>query len=357
MHGHRGLVRLLLVTQVACVRAARPPPLVEAVEVAAAASSVRARELAPQAHAHAEALRREAQQAYTEGRKEHASLLAERSVAAYEHAWVLSRLATAEQRRLKASAQLGAQEPEVQRLQGQLAALQQRAESLRLRGQAEAALAADSAEVDRGGPRPLLADGARALLAQARVLCACLRLAEPRRSLSGLYERIDAAAAEVATSAATAVRVAGAARAACETALVQLAGESSGRAELRNDQLLAALSRAELEPSQDARGVSVTLEAGAPEAVFRPALEAIAQVAVAHPRFSLLLVGHAGAEEERSDVAATTERLRGRLLGLGVSAVDAMALGRELPLAPPAYPGARPVNRRIEVVFVFGKDG
>lgn len=356
------LVYLAVAAPLACVHTLRPPALDEADALAATPSSRNAAQLAPQAHARAEALRREAERAFTEGQPAEAGLLAERSLAAYEHAWVLARLATAEQRRVRAGSKRAADQAELERLQGQLALLRQRAASLEARASAELVLASEASAPPEGlHQRQLLADGARALLAQARVLCACLRLAQPTRDLSSLHMAMDAAATEVAADAAASVGLAAAARAGCESALTQIATEALGASGLRSDQLLTALSRAGLEPSQDARGVSVTLAAEdarwGDRAVDTHSLEVIAQVAGAHPRFALLLVGHAGRGADRARVEAWTKRLRARLEALGVPAIDAVSLGGELPLTSPDLPGAGALNRRVEFVFVPGQGG
>ena len=86
----------------ACATASRPPIMAQVEQVRMSPASVEAQIWAPQAHAHAIALEQRAERALAQGDSTSAELLAAHTVAAHEHAWVLTRLARAERRRLDA---------------------------------------------------------------------------------------------------------------------------------------------------------------------------------------------------------------------------------------------------------------
>src|SRR6266550_2828637 len=95
MRRHVLWVFLLFWFVVGYARPARPAAMAEADTVRKAPAAVTAAALAPEAFAHAEKTRREAEDAYQNGDLSGAQILGERAVAAYQHALVLARIASA----------------------------------------------------------------------------------------------------------------------------------------------------------------------------------------------------------------------------------------------------------------------
>jgi outer membrane protein OmpA-like peptidoglycan-associated protein len=177
---------------VACAAPTRPPAMARVAEVRASPATAEAETWAPQAHAHALELEERAEQALKGGDPEAAGLLAEQAIAAHEHAWVLTRLARAERRRLDAEAELDAQHRALGDLRAQHQRLSAEAAALELRSQVvRSALSMPPREASAAERQQARARAASALSAQARLLCVSARLLGEGERVQALIPRLD----------------------------------------------------------------------------------------------------------------------------------------------------------------------
>jgi outer membrane protein OmpA-like peptidoglycan-associated protein len=372
----------------ACGAPARPPAMARMSEVHAAPATTEAEAWAPQAHAHAVELEAQAESALRGGDTEAAALIAERAIAAHQHAWALMRLARAERRRLEAEKELAEQRRVLSELRAQHQRLTAEAAALELRVQvARSALPVPPHETSPGERREARRRAAAALSAQARLLCVGARLLgeDPRVApvlarLDELDQKLTAGAEAKSIETATELRsacldiiseirhqnskpAARSSRAAPATALASSeapaasAAVRASAAPLPADALLEELSAAGAAPSRDDRGVSVSLRNlfgpdGKLTERARPELERLVRVAEAHPEFPVLLVGHSSSERGTSEVGRQLELLRTALADSGVAKLAVASVGDRQPLLPPRLPSARARNQRIELVFV-----
>ncbi len=344
----------------ACATAPRPQILSQADQVAESPQAAAARAEAPQAFEHAESLRRRAEAAHEAGDPAAATILSERAIAAYSHAFVLVRLRRAEERLAAARAELKTRETALTKLDEEHAALTRDADALELRLK----VARDQvprAPVGPADPRREEARlaSARALVAEARLLCVAAWMLDPERpglkdqvtQVEGLGQTLEARAPQ--GSVASSVDSALSARAAClsQLTLVRRDATTSDPASPAADQLLKALSdRGGLEPRREDSGITVTLrgvfQGAQPSAKALQALEALAKIAKANPRFPLLVVVHdARADERAKDLAK-------RLQEYGAPRVEARGVGDRLPLVPRSAQGSAAHNLRVELIFV-----
>jgi outer membrane protein OmpA-like peptidoglycan-associated protein len=374
----------------ACGAPARPPAMARMAEVHEAPATSEAEALAPQAHAHALELEAQAESALRDGDSEGAALIAERAIAAHEHAWALTRLARAERRRLDAEKELAEQRRALGELRAQHQRLAAEAAALELRAQvARGALPVPPHETSPVARREARRRAAAALSAQARLLCVGARLlgAEPRvapvlarldeldqKLTSGAEAKSIEAATELRSeclgiiseirhqNAAPAARLPRQAPASGEAASAAAAANPSApapasAAPLPADALLEELSVGGAAPSRDDRGVSVSLrDLFGPDGKLteraRPELERLVRVAEAHPDFPVLLVGHSSSDRGTAEVERQLELLRAALADSGVSKLAVASVGDRQPLLPQRSPSARARNQRIELVFV-----
>lgn len=362
----RALVILCLAA--ACRPVPAPEVLARADEARVAPAIKQARAHAPTAYALAEKLRKEAHRAFDAGDTAGAQILAERALAAYQHAVALARAVRAEEQRVDAVADAGKAEKrlaqldtEHQRAATEIAALETRLEALR---GAEGPQASGPASAERERAR---AEAVASLRVQARLLCASARLlvATGKTNVNELTQAERALAeldALMGKSSAAPIDHATRARADCLRALtlVRRAAEDKTRATGTGDALLDALSKAQLgTPRRDDRGVVVTLrDAFAGEALSGATeknLDAIAKILKAHPGFPMLVVLH----QTRALDAASERRWRER----GDKLVAALKQRVSLPVGGPEIAGAAsPLvdpkgkqaarNERVEIVFV-----
>lgn len=342
-----------------CASMPRPKVVVEADRVAETPAAQEAEQLAPQAHAHALALRDQADAAYRAGDLAGAQILGEHSIAAMNRAFVLTRLVKAEQRLERANAKLAKNQQKLAELDEQAQRITAEADNLELRvkvlrdAQPLATPSAASPERERAR-----AAAARSLLSQARLLCLSTRLLEPKRdSVNQHLTTIDGLESSLGRNATVDVNAVTKVRSAClkELTLVRRPQLLEAPAEGLTDTLLEALTKTEkFYAFRDDRGVVVVLRdvlaQGAPTKTGAEQLEALARVAKAHSKFPLLVVTHSA-----SPGAASARDLDGIVAFLkdkGAPSVQGHAVGDAQPVAPSKRPGARERNTRVEVVFV-----
>jgi outer membrane protein OmpA-like peptidoglycan-associated protein len=359
----RWLLILLLAIAGGCAAVPRPRVLsdVEAVEKSPAAAE--SKRLAPQAYAHADLLRRRADQAHESGDRARAQALGEHALAAFTHAFVLARLAKAEQELARSRQALAKAETELARLDEQQKRIAVEVDDLELRVK----VARDAIPLLPNSPASPERETARreaalALSGQARLLCLAARL------LDGKLEGLESAASKVdaleqklsAPTAPVPIDDAIVARSSCLKLLTHARrpARRNAPASGQEDALFAELAQlGDLMPYRDDRGIVVTLRGlfGRAEALSKQGTEQLtllARVAKAHPDFPVLVVVHAsqgspsGRDTKRADAIA--ELLR----GAGAPKVEARAAGGGQPIANPGRPGAPARNERIEIVFV-----
>lgn len=350
-------------------------------EVRAAPASAEAEAWAPQAHAHALELEERAQRAFEGGDAEAAALLAEHAIAAHEHAWVLTRLARAERRRLDAEAALAEQRRVLGDLQAQHQRLSAEAAGLELRAQAaRAARPLPAPEASASERQESRRRAVAALSAQARLLCVSARLLGEGTRVEPLVRRLDeldqqsgSGSSAAPISAATdlraeclavisSVRQKNSAAAARLAPLASAPAASAGgaaalAAPVPADVLLHELSAAGASPSRDERGVSVALRDvlgadGKLTGTARAAIGKFAQVGGAHPDFPVLLVGHGVPARSGADIERQLQLVSEELAGAGLTRIEKQSVGDRQPLLPASSAAARARNQRIELVFV-----
>ncbi len=322
------------------------------------AQAAESKQLAPQAHAAAEALRARAEDAHREGDTASAQIASEHALAAYSRAFVLARLARAER-------ELGVANRDLAQAKSTLADIDEKhrrvaAEAsdleLRIRVAEDALPLVPNAPAGPEREKARL-DAARALASQARLLCVATRLLDPKLAAVGAeldkLAQLDRALAS--SPKAAPIDAAVAARSSCLRLLTEARRPAASAAPAAGvtDALLAELSRVgSLHPFRDDRGVVITLRGvfdakGALGAEGKRVLESLGRVAKAHPSFPLLVVFHGrGSDEARKKVIADA------LGSAGASRVDGASAGSAEPVVDPARPGSRPRNERIEIVFV-----
>lgn len=353
--------------------------MAQVVEVRGSPASLEAETWAPQAHAHALQLESQAERAFEQGDAASASILAEHAIAAHEHAWVLTRLARAERRRLEAEGELADQRRVLAELHAQHQRLTAEAAGLELRTQvARGALPLPPHEAAEPVRAQARRRAAGALATQGRILCVSARLLGERDGVEALMSELDQLDGQLSGKAgANVLETATRLRSECLRLLTSVRrqhGAATGRvpspealpgagpavgAEAAGpaDSLLAELSSAGAEPSRDDRGVSVALRNafasdGSLTDAARAVLGRLSHVATTHPDFPVLLIGHAGSPVAPADAERRLATVSAELARLGVSRVEARDAGQRLPLLPDGIPSARERNERIELVFV-----
>jgi len=382
-------VALFVLGLTACAPAPRPALLAKVAEVRVSPAAQEAETWAPQAHAHALELEQRAERAAAAGDTAAAEILAEQALAAHEHAWVLTRLARAERRRLAAEAELSEQQRALGELQAQDQRLSADAADLELRARivkSSLPLAAhDAATPERLEARRR---AALALSTQGRLLCvAAGMLGEadavkaPLARLDELDRELDAGKAQKALEVATelrgeCLRVISSARrqhsalseptpvaatpgaaAPPAAAATSATAPAAATAAIPADLLLTELSTAGQLPSRDERGVSVVLRGvfaadGKLSDPGRGQLQKLVAIAKSHPDFPVLLVGHTAVPDARAAMDRQLGALESELQTLGVERVASHDAGSRQPLLPAQLPRARERNQRIELVFV-----
>lgn len=345
---------------------------------------------APQAHAHALELEERAQQALSEGDPTAAALLAEHAIAAHEHAFVLTRLARAERRRLDAEAELAAQRLALGELHAQHQRLTAQAAGLELQAQVvRGALILPPYETAAPERQRARRRAAEALSTQGRLLCVGARMLGEKERVAPLVTRLDELDQQLAKGAGPKLLEAATdLRSSCLRLISEVrrrnfsaSGEVStgspsaaprpgtpslaaappagraGSGPVPADLLLAELSAAGVAPSRDDRGVSVVLRgAFGPDGNLteggRAELRRVGELAKAHPEFPLLMVGHSGYAKGGPDIERQLQAVSSELAGAGIQRLEVQDVGERQPLLPPQAASARSHNQRIELVFV-----
>ncbi len=359
--------------------------MAQVAQVRSSPASVEAQTWAPQAHAHALQLEERAQQAFSEGDATAAALLAEHAIAAHEHAWVLTRLARAERRRLDAEAELAAQRLALGELQAQHQRLTAQAAGLELQAQVvRGALVLPPYETAMPERQRARRRAAEALSTQGRLLCVGARMLGEKERVATLVTRLDELDQQLAKGGGPKLlEAATELRSSCLRLISEIrrlnssssdeevstgphsgaprpgsppsAGAGSGP--VPADLLLAELSAAGAAPSRDDRGVSVVLRDafgadGNLTDAGRAELGRVGQLAKAYPEFPLLMVGHSGYAKGSPDIERQLQVVSAELAGAGIQRVEVQDVGERQPLLPPQAASARSHNQRIELVFV-----
>jgi flagellar motor protein MotB len=341
----------------------RPRVLGEASTVQASRAIQVARELSPQAAAHADRLLSQASAAYDQGRIATSQILGEQAVAAYHHLVAAARLVRAQHRLERAEQTKAAAERSLSRLEAEQQRVAAELNDLELRvriAQSRIALLPTARTTpERESARR---EAAQALAAEARLLCTATRLLDPTRSeLKADLGALDALDKKLRDrSLPTPIEEAVRSRSSClrDLTLARRAPAQKALGSASADALLTDLGRLEgLFPYRDDRGVVITLRGlfardAALTLEARHALSRIREVAARHPGFPILIVLHTVREGSKT---AQEARLRVLSEALGREAglqVETQALGRSQPLVDPRQPGATERNERVEVVFV-----
>jgi hypothetical protein len=360
----------LLWVAAGCARPARPPSMAEADSVRKAPAAQTAAALAPEAFAHAEKVRREAEEAYQNGDLSAAQILAERAVAAYQHALVLARIAYATDTANRARTALQTAEQSLAQTDGEQKRVSAQADDFELRikviKDAAPIVPAGSADTAREQARLF---AARSLTLDAKLLCAAARMVgQPTPVLAkaqGTVDEIDKRLGEKPRPAP--IEGAMRARAECLAALTAARRPAAATSSTgRSDQLLSEISAmGGLSPVRDDRGVVVTLrEIFAQDQLTREGrdrLAALGRVAQSHGDFPVQVVVHAagakGGGGSRTDTAQ--DRQRGDAVakalveaGAARERVLVEAAGTAHPIIEPQLARDPARNERIEIIFV-----
>ena len=344
----------LLLAGCGAVRA-HPSSIADAKAASETPSSREARTLAPQSFAEAERLRKAAEDADAAGDTASAQFLGEEAVAAYARAFVHARTVKAQKLLDAAKIEQTQAEEALGRLQGEqekaatdTAALELRAKALR---DAPSPSAVDAADPARERARR---DSARALLAEAAMLCAAAKLtgATPE-ALKQATDGVKAVEGDLDKSPVPVDRALSS-RAQCLAAL-SVARRAAGPATDAGQTLLEELGReGSVAPTRDDRGVVVSLgsafDGGDVAKPVKSKLDLLAKVATAHPTMPVLVVLHDGARVD----AKTSERREAAVRGaFGATKVEVVRAGTARPIVDPKR--GKATNDRIEIVFVEGR--
>jgi hypothetical protein len=343
--------------------------MVEADNMRKTPAAQTAASLAPEAFAHADKLRRDAELAYQQGDLGAAQILAERAVAAFQHALVLARIAYAADNANRARFALRTAEKSLAENESDLGRVSAQADDLELRIKVikDAAPLVSSGGADGLREQARLAS-ARSLTLDAKLLCGAARLVGAETEMlthaQGLVEEVDKRIASQPRPAP--IDAAMRARAECLAALTAARRPASAASTMgKSDQLLAELSAmGGLSPVRDDRGVVVVLrDAFAGKELSREnreRVEALGRVARAHADFPLQVVVHAaGAKAGVARTDAAQDRQRGETVSKALVQAGAHgerimveAAGTAHPLLDPALMRDPARNERIEIIFV-----
>jgi OmpA family len=361
----RGAIVLSLSTALlgatGCGRPPRPAALAEAEQVRGAPAVKDAASFAPQVLAHAESLRQQANQAYEQDDIASASMLAERSVVAYERAAVLARIAKADLNAAEADKALedAAREQreldaEKQRLEADIASIEQLIQVVK-----DAQPLTPSPAGDHSREMARL-KAARSIIVDAHLLCSSAKLLG--KPVQGLDEaqaevlRLEELLAKWPKPAPIDETLRARARCLSFLTLARRAGDSSTPADL----VLSELSnQPDIEPIRDDRGVVVVIRGDIQrDASAKKRLDAVASAAAKFSTYPVLVVSHTRAKPSRA--TEDTARTRARAVvdaletaGIDKKRIEAVHAGPHRPIAhDPLPPPTNSRNDRIEVVLV-----
>lgn len=357
-------VGALAVGAPSCASNPRPRVLGQAEAAAESPAAREARELAPQAHAQAEKLRKDADAAHARGDFSAAQILGEHSLAAYEHAFVLARYSKAEQRLAQAEQAKSQALAELTRLDEQQLRLAAEADALELKIKVtvdkEPIGSMPAASPERVRARK---EAARALASEARLLCLATELLEPKREgLEAAKESVGTLESELqqGSNKDTLFPRATEARARCLKLLTlarRPATQSAPEAAV-TDRLFVELTETQkFFAFRDDRGIVVSLRGlVSPEGKLTEDgsehLALLGRTAKANPSFPLLVVHHSAKEAEEKTAGARIDLVAQALRDAGAPQVSTHSAGTARPVADGRLPEAAARNARVEIVFV-----
>ncbi|HKQ69059.1 MAG TPA: hypothetical protein VJT73_06960 [Polyangiaceae bacterium] len=355
-----------------CSRPPRPAAMAEADGVRQAAAGQTAASLAPEAFAHAEKIRKDSEAAYQSGDLPSAQILAERALAAYQHALVLGRVASANQTANRARLALRQAEQALSQTEGEQKRVAAQADDLELRIKVikDAAPTVPSGSADAAREVARLAS-ARSLALDARLLCGAARLVSAdlpvltraQAAVEELEQRLTTRPAPIDAAMRT--------RAQCLAALTASRRAAAAASSLgKADQLLSELSAmgaagdSVLSPVRDDRGVVVTLRGLFAQADLtregRQRVEALGRVAQAHPEFPVQVVVHeAGPATKGPAAKESADKVRGETIAKVLSEAGAKSerivvegAGSAHPALDPSVAREKARSDRVEIIFV-----
>ncbi len=346
-----------------CATSPRPQVMSQVGAVEHTPAATQAKALAPQAFGHAQKLQKQAEQAYQDDDLSGAQILGEHALAAYNHAFVLARIAKAQTRLDKAQARLDAATKQLHALDEKEKRVAAEADDLEMRAKvAQDALPLVPNTPSTPGREKARRQAARAMAVEARLLCVSTRLLGNASSeLKQTLSKLDALDAKLSKKSGPApIDEAIALRSSCLELLGKTRRPATSKAPAAGvtDALLAALSKTGgLYPFRDDRGVVVTLRG-----VFKngdhldksaeKTLQLLGRVAKAHPSFPVLVVMHSAGGAANADEQKRGEMIEKALQSAGATKVDVERAGGAQPLVQPGQRGAAARNRRVEIVFV-----
>jgi hypothetical protein len=353
------VVATLAVALVGCAGERPKLPIladVEGARVTPAAKAAQAK--APQAWAEGEALQKAAVKAHDDGDDVAAELLAQRALAAYEHAAVLAREADAVRDAAAIEAELAQKDAELASLIAARTEATRQGDELAKRVAVLKALRApspsDAADPQREAARLV---AARGLAMEARLLCGAALLVD--KNAAGL-DATTKAAADLdkkleGTVKPAPIDDAAAARVACLGALTR-ARRGGPATATAPDVLLTELSAAGQSPSRDERGVVVTVRDAFRGAALSPdaqkAVEALGRVAAAHGDVGVQVVVHDAAVVPQGPERARAVQAALTAAGAKADRTTSEWAGVKIPIVDPADAKNRGRNGRLDVVFV-----
>jgi len=354
---------LPLFVMAGCARPPRPAAMAEVDQVRKTPAAATAAARAPEAFAHAEKVRRDSEDAYQNGDLAGAQILAERAVAAYQHALVLGRIGHATETANRARTALRTAEQTRAETEGEQKRVSAQADDLELRIKVikDAAAVAPVGSADAAREQARLAS-ARSLTLDAKLLCAAARMVGPETPVlakaQGTVDDLDKRIGERPRPAP--IDAAMRARADCLAALTAARRPAAASSSIgKSDELLSEISAmGGLSPVRDERGVVVTLRAifAASQLTSegRDRLSALGRIAQAHADFPVQVVVHAaaagsaGADRERGDAVAKA------LVEAGARKERVLieAAGTAHPVIDSALTRNPTRNERVEIIFV-----
>lgn len=357
------LMAALAVGAPSCTSTPRPRVLGQADAVAKSPAALEAARLAPQAYAQAEKLRRDAEAASARGDHVAAQILGEHSLAAFDHAFALTRYVKAEQRLALAEEALAKAQQELARLDEQQLKLAAEADAFEMRIK----VTVDKEPLGRmppASPERLRArrEAARALTSEARLLCMATELLEPsragldeaRRQVSELEAGLQQGSTRDLFLEATE------ARSTCLKLLTLARRPATAQAPEAGltDRLFVELTETQrFFAFRDDRGIVVSFRdlVGADGKLTSEGAELVqvlGRTAKAHPTFPLLVVAHTAQSKQDTNAEAHAQLVAQALRDAGAPNVRPHLASTAQPVVDPRLPDAAARNTRIEVVFL-----
>lgn len=347
-----------------CASSPRPRVLGQADAVADSPAASEAARLAPQAHAQAEKLRRDADAANDRGDFSAAQILGEHSLAAYDHAFALARYVKAEQRLAQAEQALAKAQTELAQLDEQHLRLAAEADALEMRIK----VTVDKEPVGRMPPATpervrARRDAARALTSEARLLCLATELlGSPREELEKALLGVSELETEIrqGSTQETLFPRATEARSACLKLLTLARRPATLQAPEAGltDRLFVELTETQrFFAFRDDRGIVVSLRdlvesGGKLTNEGAELLGVLGRTAKAHPTFPLLVVAHTAQSKQDSEAEGHAQLVAQTLRDAGAPSVRTHVASNAQPVTDTRLPDAAARNTRVEVVFI-----